>query len=163
MNRHVQIVHIIADVLLFGTVTYVFNSKIRRQNEYIQHLESKIHYLHEKMSQMETNLSKMYVHYVATTTPTPPSSVSGFPIHPPPPPAPIEREPIVIEVTQPSTNVSNPPSERSEIPSPPPSPTLSSELNKHQDTLVVDYTKDPIDREIFEELQEVESYQSNSN
>jgi hypothetical protein len=154
MNRHVQIIHIIADVLLFGTVAYIFSSKMRRQNEYIQHLESKIHYLHEKISQIETNMSKIYVHYVASATPPPPS-VPLPPVAPPLQTVPLE--PLVIEV-------SPPPSERSEsIPSPPPSPTLSSELNKHQDTLVVDYTKDPIDREIFEELQEVESYQSESN
>jgi hypothetical protein len=150
MNRHVQIIHIIADVLLFGTVAYIFSSKMRRQNEYIQHLESKIHYLHEKISQIETNMSKIYVHYVASASSLPTQVPQAQSV-----PTPIE--PLVLEV-------SAPPSERSEsVPSPPPSPTLSSELNKHQDTLVIDYTKDPIDREIFEELQEVESYQSNSN
>jgi hypothetical protein len=159
MNRHVQIIHIIADVLLFGTVAYIFSSKMRRQTEYIQHLESKIHYLHEKISQIETSMSKIYVHYVSSATPPPP----------PPPTVPLPVQVPQVQTVLPSIEplaieVSPPPSERSEsVPSPPPSPTLSSELNKHQDTLVVDYTKDPIDREIFEELQEVESYQSESN
>lgn len=159
MNRHVQIVHIIADVMLFGIVTYVFNSKIRRQEEYVQHLESKIHYLHEKISQIETSLSKLYVHYVATPalvpTPTP---------TPAPTPTPTVETILVSSVSSVPVFPVNEVEDEDEIQRPsPPSPTISSELNKHQDTLVIDYTKDPIDREIFEELQEVESYQSESS
>lgn len=53
-----QIVHIVTDIVLYGTMIFVYNRKINQQKETIDILEKKFNYLNDKIVTIESFLNK---------------------------------------------------------------------------------------------------------
>lgn len=53
-----QIVHIVTDIVLYGTMIFVYNRKINQQKETIDILEKKFNYLNDKIVTIESFFNK---------------------------------------------------------------------------------------------------------